>query len=161
MCDNDIVYGNDNSPKVDTQEQMEIGVLGLDIWRTNMITTLADDLVKQILEGIKTDRAATSIEFKAQNADVIYGVIHSFVQVHGYKKSEHLALYQQLFETPLLLTSGEYYKDEAMHLLQECSVSKYMEAVIKKLDEENRRSLKYLHSRLLSLKCFTYIFLIH
>jgi len=67
--------------------------------------------------------------------------------VHDYKKKGNLKLYQELFEAPLLQSSGEYYRTEASKLLQKCTVSQYMEEVIKKLDEENRRATKYLHVR--------------
>lgn len=138
LSEAEIVYGNVSS---DSQEQMEIGELGLDIWRVYMIESLGDELVKQILEGIKADRTGT--DFTSKN--VIHGVIQSFVQVQDYKKKGNLKLYQELFETPLLLASGEYYQSEASILLQKCTVSQYMEEVIKKLEDENRRAQKFLH----------------
>lgn len=137
----EIVYGNITN---DNQELMEIGELGLDIWRIYMIQSLGDELVKQILDGIKVDRIGS--EFDSQlNVKVIAGVIQSFVQVQDYRKKGNLKLYQELFETHLLQASGEYYRNEALKLLQRCTVSEYMEEVIKLLDEEQKRAAKFLH----------------
>ncbi|GAB0088443.1 Cullin [Sergentomyia squamirostris] len=127
----------------DIQEQMEIGELGLDIWRVKMIESLGEELVKQVLDGIKVDRMGT--ETNSRNVEVINGVIQSFVQVQDYRKKGNLKLYQELFEKPMLITSGEYYRSEAVKILQKCSVSKYMEEVIRKLEDEKRRAEKFLH----------------
>lgn len=142
MSEAEIIYGNVN---FETQELMEIGELGLDIWRVNMIQSLGDELVKQILDGIKEDRVGST--FNPNSVEILHGSIHSFVQVQDYQKKGTLKMYQELFETPMLEASGEFYKGEAFKLLQKCSVSQYMEEVIKKLEEENRRAQKYLHTR--------------
>lgn len=55
------MYGSLN---VDSQEQMEIGELGLDIWRIYMIQNLGDTLVKQILRGIEIDRVDHALNSK-------------------------------------------------------------------------------------------------
>lgn len=127
----------------DTQEQMEIGELGLDIWRVCMIQSLGKEIVKQILEVIKTDR--TGGDISPHNPRIIQGIIQSFVQVQDYKKKGNLKLYQELFEAPMLEASGEYYKSEAAMLLQRCTVSEYMEEVLKRLDDENKRAHKFFH----------------
>ncbi|XP_058830462.1 cullin-2 [Topomyia yanbarensis] len=137
----EVVYGCINH---DAQEQLEIGELGLDIWRQQMIENLGELLVYQLLDGIKNDRVNSS-----QHSDmisVIKGTIQSFVCVEEYKKKGSLQLYQHMFEAPMLKDSGEFYKLEASKLLEVCTVSNYMEEVIKKLDEENKRALKYLHN---------------
>ena len=107
------MYG---SLSVDNQEQMEIGELGLDIWRIYMIENLCDILVKQILHGIEIDRNENSLTSK--DVDTIYGVIQSFVLVQDYKKKGSLKLYQTKFEARVLEASGEYFKAEASKLLQ-------------------------------------------
>ncbi|CAD6997776.1 unnamed protein product [Ceratitis capitata] len=124
---------------------MEIGELGLDIWRIYMIKSLSSELVQHILEGIKLDRCGNP-EINANRVKIINGVIHSFVQVQDYKKNGSLKLYQELFESPLLVASGEFYDNEASKLLQTCTVSKYMEEVIKILDDESKRAQKFLHT---------------
>uniref|UniRef100_U5EWS4 Cullin-2 n=1 Tax=Corethrella appendiculata TaxID=1370023 RepID=U5EWS4_9DIPT len=141
LSEAEIVYGNMYS---DNQEQMEIGELGLDIWRIYMIESLSIGLVKKILDGIKLDRTGGDFT-NGNNAKVINGVIQSFVLVQDYKKKGSLKLYQDLFETPMIQASGEYYTGEAQKLLQKCSVSQYMEEVIKKMEEESKRAQKYLH----------------
>uniref|UniRef100_A0A1B0G4W6 Cullin-2 n=1 Tax=Glossina morsitans morsitans TaxID=37546 RepID=A0A1B0G4W6_GLOMM len=142
ISDADVVYGNLTT---ETYEQMEIGELGLDIWRTRMIESLSFDLVKYILEGIKADRMGHP-GLDEERVRIISGVMHSFVEVQAYNKTGSLKIYQWLFECPLLLASGEYYATEATALLQRCTVSEYMEKVIKILDDENRRAQKFLHS---------------
>lgn len=141
MSEAEIVYG---SVSPDTQELMEIEELALDIWRVYMIQSLGKELVSYILVGIKEDRMGTS-DCNSKYIKAIHGVIQSFVQVQNYKKKGNLKLYQELFETPMLEASGEYYRSEAAKLLQKCSVSEYMEEVIKILDDENRRAQKFLH----------------
>lgn len=135
----------------DTQELMEIGELGLDIWRVCMIQSLGKEIVKQILDGIKADRIG--LDCSVRNARVIRGIIQSFVQVQDYKKKGNLKMYQDLFEAPMLEASGEYYKSEAAILLQRCTVSQYMEEVLKRLEDENRRAHKFFHGRCVQWGC--------
>lgn len=142
MTEAEFSYGSLSN---DTQELMEIGELGLDIWRVCMIQSLGKEIVKQILDGIKADRIG--LDCSMSNARVIRGIIQSFVQVQDYKKKGNLKLYQELFEAPMLEASGEYYKSEAVVLLQRCTVSQYMEEVLKRLDDENRRAHKFFHGR--------------
>ena len=111
-----------------------------------MIESLSAELVEHILEDIQEDRNGNA-EINAQRVKVVNGVILSFVQVQDYKKNGSLKLYQDLFESPLLKTSGDYYTSEASKLLQRCTVSAYMEEVIKILDEEHKRAQKFLHLR--------------
>lgn len=142
ISDAEVVYGNLSS---DTMEQMEIGELGLDIWHIYMIKNLSDDLVKHILEDIKADRCG-SPEITPNRVKIISGVVHSFVQVRGYKRTGQLKLYQELVEFPLVMASADYYDNEAAKLLKTCTVSQYMEEVIKILEEETKRAKKFLHA---------------
>lgn len=139
LSEAEIVYGN-LTP--DTQEQMEIGELGFEIWKKNMIEPLKENLVNLLLEGIQEDRLG---EGNINTTETIKGVIQSFVTVEEFKKKENLLLYQKIFEIPFLLASGEYYKQEASRLLQVCDVSMYMERVTQRLKEETLRSQKFLH----------------
>lgn len=130
---------------------IHVGILkGLDIWRVFMIESLSDELVEHILEDIQADRSGNP-EVNSNRVKVVNGVILSFVQVQDYKKNGSLKLYQDLFEAPLLKTSGEYYTSEASKLLQRCTVSAYMEEVIKILEEEHKRAQRFLHSRLVCI----------
>lgn len=40
-----------------------------------------------------------------------------------------LQFYQEIFEGPFLMKTGEYYKQEASNLMQESNCSQYMEKV--------------------------------
>lgn len=40
-----------------------------------------------------------------------------------------LQFYQEVFEGPFLMKTGEYYKQEASNLMQESNCSQYMEKV--------------------------------
>ncbi|KAM7350899.1 cullin 2 [Cochliomyia hominivorax] len=141
ISDADVVYGNLTT---ETYEQMEIGELGLDIWRTKMIESLSFDLVKHILDGIKQDRIGNP-GLDEERVKIISGVMHSFVDVQAYNKHGKLKIYQWLFECPLLLASGEYYATEASALLERCTVSQYIEEVIRILEDEKQRAKKFLH----------------
>lgn len=125
------------------QEQMEIGELGLDIWRGTMIEKLGEFLVRQILQGIERDRVDGNLT--SRDIETINGVIHSFVMVQDYKKKGNLKLYEDKFEAKMLEASGAYFKSQASKLLQSCSVSQYMQEVIRILDEENMRAHKFMH----------------
>lgn len=140
LSEAEIMYG---SLSVDNQEQMEIGELGLDIWRIVMIQNLGHILVKQILGGIHKDRVEKNLS--SRDIEVIHGVIQSFVYVQDYKKKGGLKLYQSMFEARMLEASGEYFTSQASRLLQTCSVSDYMKEVIEILEEENIRAHKFLH----------------
>lgn len=139
----EILYGNGTTPLAISQEQMEIGELGLDIWRLFMIQNLGDILVKQILQGIERDRLENNLTSK--DIETIHGVINSFVSVQDYKKKGSLHLYETLFEEKLLEASGSYFMSQASKLLQSCSVSQYMQEVIRVLEEENVRAHKFVH----------------
>uniref|UniRef100_A0A8C2YNM0 Cullin 2 n=1 Tax=Chinchilla lanigera TaxID=34839 RepID=A0A8C2YNM0_CHILA len=79
------------------------------------------------------------------NQKVIHGVINSFVHVEQYKRKFPLKFYQEIFETPFLTETGEYYKQEASNLLQESNCSQYMEKVLGRLKDEEIRCRKYLN----------------
>lgn len=83
----EIIYGTASATPSEYQEQMEIGELGLDIWKRKMIIPLKTSLVSLLLAGIHADRME-----KAEHAttDVICGVIQSFVRVEEYKKKGQL-----------------------------------------------------------------------
>lgn len=128
------------------QEQMEIGELGLDIWRIFMIQNLGETLVKQVLQGIEKDRIEGNLA--ARDIETINGTINSFVLVQDYKKKGNqgnLKLYETIFEEKMLEASGEYFRGLASKLLQTCSVSDYMIEMIRILEDENVRAHKFFH----------------
>ena len=73
-----------------TETMKEIGELGLDIWRRQMIEPLQKDLVRLLLEGICYDRTGSAGGNRYQIDSTIKGVIASFVEVEEYKKKNVL-----------------------------------------------------------------------
>ncbi|XP_041760538.1 cullin-2 isoform X1 [Anopheles merus] len=137
------VYGCSNHG--DNQEKMEIGELTLEIWNQYMIQRLGNELVDQILSGINAERVNNSSGQHNKSTEVIRGVIQSFVAVQEDRRKGSLKLYQELFETRMLEESGQNFRIVASELLQVCSVSQYMERIIKKFEEEEKLAKIYLH----------------
>jgi len=121
-----------------TEQMLEIGELALDTWKRFMIDPLKESLVNLLLREIQSDRVGGNV-----NQRVLHGVINSLVNVEEYKKKSPLQLYEDLFETPFLKETGDYYKKMAVKLLDENNCADYMEKVIQLLDDENLRSRKF------------------
>ncbi|XP_035735673.1 cullin-2-like [Vespa mandarinia] len=142
LSEAELIYGTSSAMSADCQEQMEIGELGLDIWKKRMIAPLRNSLVSLLLESINADRIG---EAPPATTDVICGVIQSFVRVEEYKVKGQLDMYQEIFEKPFLETTGEFYAREASELLQQSDVTRYMERVTWRLNLEELRTCKFLH----------------
>ncbi|KOX79600.1 Cullin-2 [Melipona quadrifasciata] len=139
LSEAELIYGMSSATVVDCQEQMEIGELGLDIWKTRMITPLRKQLVSLLLENIHADRVGTS---PTASTEVICGVIQSFVRVEEYKMKGQVDMYQEIFETPFLEASGEQCCEEKMiatHVAWLHSEGKNM------IDNERKRDLSLLY----------------
>ena len=93
MSDAEAVYGNMTA---DSTGQLEIGELGLEIWKNNMITPLKNALVTQLLDGIASDR---DMMVHPILAETIKGVIHSFVEVQDYKKKDNMQVSKHIFNS--------------------------------------------------------------
>ncbi|XP_012278270.1 cullin-2 [Orussus abietinus] len=143
LSEAEIIYGALTSTAADYQEQMEIGELGLDIWKKKMITPLRKSLVALLLDAIHADRVGQT---QPATSDVISGVVESFVHVEEYKMNRQLHLYQEIFEAPFLEASGDFYSREASELLQQSDVTRYMERVTCWLTQEELRAYKFLHA---------------
>lgn len=70
------------------------------------------------------------------NQTVLHGVVNSFVDVEEYKKKMPLQLYEEMFEAKFLQETGDYYRQEAAKLKDECSCSEYMEKVENLITDE-------------------------
>lgn len=92
----EIIYGAASATTADYQEQMEIGELGLHIWKSKMITPLWSSLLSLLLAEIHADRMG-----KAQHTstDVIRGVIRSLIRVEEYKKKGELDVRKNFYTT--------------------------------------------------------------
>ncbi|XP_076183973.1 cullin 2 [Ptiloglossa arizonensis] len=143
LSEAELIYGTSSVMSANYQEQMEIGELGLDIWKKRMIIPLKKQLVSQLLDCIHADRVG-----KAQlaNTEVIWGVIQSFVRVEEYKLVGQLDMYQTIFEAPFLEASGEFYMRHAFTLREQSDITHYMEKVTSQLIQEKLRALKFLHT---------------
>ncbi|XP_066597628.1 cullin-2 [Prorops nasuta] len=139
----EIIYGASDSTDPDYQEQMEIGELGLDIWKKRMIAPLRHVLVSLLLSCIQADRMG---EAMLASTEVICGVIQSFVKVEEYNITRQLDVYQDIFEKPFLEASGEFYSKEAAELVRQQDVTRYMERVTWRLSQEELRAHKFLHA---------------
>lgn len=89
-----------------------------------MIDPLKESIVRLLLSDIRSDRVGGSV-----NQTVLHGVINSFVNVEEYKKKHPLQMYEDIFESSFLEETGEYYRQEAAKLKDECNCSDYMEKV--------------------------------
>uniref|UniRef100_A0A2K6UAK2 Cullin 2 n=1 Tax=Saimiri boliviensis boliviensis TaxID=39432 RepID=A0A2K6UAK2_SAIBB len=128
-----------------TEADLQYGYGGVDMNEPLMeigefFTLRLDQWNKEPCFSILCDRGGED-----PNQKVIHGVINSFVHVEQYKKKFPLKFYQEIFESPFLTETGEYYKQEASNLLQESNCSQYMEKVLGRLKDEEIRCRKYLH----------------
>ncbi|KAF7995688.1 hypothetical protein HCN44_006795 [Aphidius gifuensis] len=142
LTEAELIYGTSSTNANDCQEQMEIGELGLDIWKRNMLEPLKKPLVSILLDEIQADRIGGG---QPTTSDIVCGVIESFVAVEAYKLKGELDMYQEIFENPFLEASGDFYAREASDLLQLSDVTHYMERVTWRLGQEDIRAKKILH----------------
>ena len=117
--------------------------LAMMIWKEEMIEKVHQSLVKAILQDINRDRRGI-----AQYSNKLRDVIHSFVEVQAHEEASGnvLQFYKEHFEEPLLLDTGYFYSKEAQRLYELHDVSTYMVKVIERLDEEEVRLGKFIHS---------------
>lgn len=142
LADADLIYGTLAATTSDSQEQMQIGELGLETWKKQMIMPLRVSLIPLLLYSIHMDRIGKALSV---NTEVTCGVIESFVHVEEYKVRGELDLYQEIFEKPFLETSKEFYTYEVSLLLQQLNVTRCMEGITRMLSQEELRARKYLH----------------
>ncbi|KAK7573920.1 hypothetical protein V9T40_011111 [Parthenolecanium corni] len=140
LSEAELIYGNHPNDDV---EPMEIGELGLDIWKKNMIEPLRTSLVSAILECINLDRMNKGCFV---NPEIVRGVIESFVSVNKFKKRNTIELYKKLLEEPLVAASSEYFRTQANNWFSNYTIPQYMERVIKLFEEESVRCQRFLHS---------------
>jgi cullin 2 len=65
--------------------------------------------------------------------------------VEELRTSEPLRYYQDCFESPFLIETGDYYRQEAAHMVAELSCSEYIKRVVEKLQTARRAGSKFLH----------------
>lgn len=133
----DISYGGYSA---EIEQMFEIGELGLDVWKRVLAEPLRDTVVALLLADLHKDRCHDTV-----NLHVVHGTIQSFVDMEKFKTKFPLKLYEQWFEEKFLAQTGEFYRQEALKLLDESNCSEYMEKVIQRLDDEYMRSRKFLN----------------
>lgn len=87
LTEAEIIYGSSSVTSSEYQDQKEIGELGLYIWKKKMIEPLKYCLVPLLLDGIHADRLG---QVSPATADVICGVIKSFVRVEEYRSKDQM-----------------------------------------------------------------------
>lgn len=80
MSEAEVLYGNITP---DATEQMEVGELGLDVWKHNMIVPLKDIMLELLLDQFDKQRQDISMTI---SSEIISGVINSFVVVQEFRK---------------------------------------------------------------------------
>ncbi|XP_044742186.1 cullin-2 [Chrysoperla carnea] len=140
LSEAEMIYGGNNP---DTQEKLEIGELGLHIWKKVMIMPLKETLVRNLMSYIMIDREGGHV--CTTTPEMVRGCILSFVALDQYRPQDNIQLYVEIFEDPFLEKSSEYFKAEAAKLLEKYDVSNYMEKVRQKQYEEYKRSHIFLH----------------
>lgn len=137
LSEADLSYGSVEP----TEQLLEVGELGLDLWRRNMVQPLRPTLVALLLQALGRDRH----EGHCPQPRTVQGAILSLVQVEEHRRKQPLALYQELFEGPFLAQTGQHLQREAHRLLEQCDCSAYMERVLHCLAQENLRAHRFLH----------------
>jgi len=80
LSEAELLYGNITP---DSTEQMEVGELGLDVWKNNMIVPLKDSMLELLLDEFDKQRRNISM---TTSFNIIFGVINSFVVVQEFRK---------------------------------------------------------------------------
>lgn len=137
LSEADLSYGSAEP----AEQLLEVGELGLDLWRRNMVQPLRPTLVSLLLQALSRDRQ----EGHCPHQRTVQGAILSLVQVDAYRRKQPLALYQELFEGPFLAETGRALQREAHRLLERCDCAAYMERVLLCLAEESLRAHRFLH----------------
>lgn len=84
LSEAEVLYGNITP---DSTEQMEVGELGLDVWKHNMIVPLKSSMLELLLDEFDKQRHNISM---TTSLDIIAGVINSFVVVQEFRKKHPL-----------------------------------------------------------------------
>ncbi|XP_077553822.1 cullin-2-like isoform X1 [Haemaphysalis longicornis] len=137
LSEADLSYGSAEP----SEQLLEVGELGLELWRRNMVQPLRPTLVSLLLQALARDRQ----EGQCPHQRTVQGAILSLVQVDAYRRKAPLALYQELFEGPFLAETGRALQREAHRLLERCDCSAYMERVLHCLAQESLRAHRFLH----------------
>ncbi|CAB3359368.1 Hypothetical predicted protein [Cloeon dipterum] len=117
---------------------MDIQKLALNLWMTEVLKPdLANKIVRLLLDAIIEGRRDL---LSNQKLFVMQTIIQSISRVNESmaKNDEESKFYKETFGNPFLERLKDHYRWEASKMLQELSISQYIEKVLAKLDEENK-----------------------
>lgn len=92
MSEAELLYGNITP---DSTEQMEVGELGLDVWKHNMIMPLKDSMLELLLDEFNKQRHNVPM---TTSPDIIAGTINSFVVVQEFRKKLPLEVIKLVYD---------------------------------------------------------------
>ncbi|KFD58321.1 hypothetical protein M513_00547 [Trichuris suis] len=137
LPDLDLLFGGAELPK---SPLLPIGELAVRTWQEFLVTPLLNSMVSQMLQEIENDRNGQPADHKT-----LSGVIQSFIDMNSsYGQVGKYRFYGNVFEAKHIEATKEYYKRVSDALLKTCTVSEYMELIIEKIEDERRRSEKFL-----------------
>lgn len=91
MSEAELLYGNITP---DAAEQMEVGELGLDVWKHNMIMPLKESLLELLLDEFNKQRHNISM---ITSPEIVAGTIESIVLVQEFRKKCPLEVIKSVF----------------------------------------------------------------
>ncbi|KNC79522.1 hypothetical protein SARC_08090 [Sphaeroforma arctica JP610] len=133
----------------------DLGPLAFQQWKTYVFEKVQERMIKDLLQDIQKDRDGEMI-----NASEVQGVISSLVELdstfkapeirsrHGYQQpgTGQLSVYQETFEKQFLAETAQFYQRESNVYLSENNCSDYMKKAEARLQEEEIRARKLIHS---------------
>lgn len=121
-------------------KKMDIIALGFSLWKDVIILNIGKILVEQIIE-LEGKRHRVEGSLLPSDVEKINGVISSFcISLKGIPK-----VYESMFEGKMLEASGEYFKSQALELLESCSVTQYLQEVMRMLDKKYITAHQAMH----------------
>ncbi|KAL3068341.1 hypothetical protein niasHT_030632 [Heterodera trifolii] len=134
-----------------------VGDLAFSIWRNELLTPLAAQLVSHIIELLGRIRNGVSASFGIRISD-LRGAVLSFVDVnesiHQEQKAQLLCMsigipttefYEEIFEKHFLEASENYYRTLTSETFVHLDCCPYMDAVIQKINDERSIVQRFLH----------------
>ncbi|GAU50030.1 hypothetical protein TSUD_240230 [Trifolium subterraneum] len=119
---------------IPSNKKMPIYELGLKLWTENVIYSnqIRTRLSNTLLKLLSRERAGEEV-----NSELIKNITKMLMDL-GH------SVYGQVFETPLLQASSEFYRAESQKLIERCNCGDYLKNVERLINEETDRVNHYL-----------------